>query len=1409
MNPLQDVFISYGRIDSKQFAQELSDKLAKLGYVAWFDANDIPLGVDYQKQIDDGIGKADNFLYVISPRSVNSPYCDLELELALKYKKRIIPLLHVEEISREIWQQRNSEGTDADWAAYQQAGKHRHSPNMKPEIRKINWIYFREDVDDFEESWQGLLEVLEREKDYVRQHTVLLNAALEWEQNQKQTQYLLIGEELQQAETWMTRRFEDIQPPVVLTDLHYEYITESIKNGNNLTTQVFLAHAEEDKETAEKIRRTLMRAGMTTWTHTNDIGPRTEDLRSAMARGVEEADNFLFLMSPCSLQSEYCQQELEVAVYFEKRIVVVLLASVDALTIPTVLQNQQYIDLTDNTSESDYVEDEDNLLRTLKQDADYYNEHKVLLTKALKWERQQYNACVLLQGYELQHALAWREIARGKNVTGLTPIQDKFIEASQSQTTVVLPDVFISYSSADADFARRLNDALQSQGKRTWFDQESIASGADFRQEIYQGIEKSNYFLFILSPRSINSPYCADEVNYAAKLNKRLVTVLYRPVKTAELHPELAKVQWIDFDAQKEGFNSSFKVLLQTLDVDPEYLRSHTRLLMRANEWRDKQRQDDYLLRGQDLQEAEKWWQHALKIDLKPTALQEEFISTSRKVSRNYRRILVTSLASLTVLCLASGIAIRQSVVAHRVREQAEHQARNAEIRAKAISVENLMASGLHHQALWAALKLGQEIKRYGGVGPLEPGTWLQAVSVLREAYHDEQGFLIYSTLASHESAVTSIRFSPDGKLVAAASDDGTVRLWNPTSNDSFKLLKGHRASVADIRFSPDGTTMASASDDGTVKLWDLTSGQELRSLAVHQTGISTVGFLPDGESVIAIANNGTVKLWNLQNNALQSLESREQGLTTASFSLNGATLAFAYENGLVKLWDLRSGKELQTLAGEKTTISSLSFSPDNMILATVDTAGIITLWNRNSGDIVQILKGYGYTINKVEFSSDGTLLASANANGTITLWDIRSGKELPLLRGHDADVSSVSFSPNGDFFASASIDGIVKFWNRSRVQQLQTFDSHKTAVSSVSFASNDSNVLASADFNGTIKLWNPSNGEEIRTLIGHNAPVWGVSFSADGTLLASASADRTIKLWDLESGEVLKTLTGHEAPVWSVGFSPDNTVLASASADRHVKLWDLHSGNEVKTFLGHRDWVNSVSFSADGALLASASDDGTVKLWNVATGREIRHFTGHRAPVWSVDFLPMRVKTGKTLGYVLASASADSTVKLWHSQSENELETLQGHSSLVTSIDVSPDGTTLASASADHTVQLWDISGYQRGAPKWNRRYRQLRGRKPQARNWRLDSLRFNGWKLQTLDDHSDRVTGVSFSPNGTTVASASDDGKVIIWDFDLNTLMAKACDSQQRYLLHGNPTAEQLEICEDAIASQPQKNS
>jgi hypothetical protein len=328
MNPFQDVFISYGRADSRMFAAKLNERLIAAGLEVWFDFDDIPLGVDYQKQIDDGIDKADNFLFIIAPHSVNSPYCGLEVDLALKRHKRILPLLHVESITRETWQQRNPHGTDGEWDAYRAAGKHSSFPNMHPEIGKINWVYFREGIDDFEKSFQDLLDLLERDRDYIHQHTLILNQALTWETHNRPPRDLLSEAALQQAEAWLQTEFRDRQPPCTPTHLHCQFISESLKYAQGGLTDVFLSHAEADRSSLDALYAALVRAGLTLWSNWQDIKTGT-DFKESINLGIEGADSVVYLLSEAALRSPWCQYELDYALALNKRIIPVLMHAID------------------------------------------------------------------------------------------------------------------------------------------------------------------------------------------------------------------------------------------------------------------------------------------------------------------------------------------------------------------------------------------------------------------------------------------------------------------------------------------------------------------------------------------------------------------------------------------------------------------------------------------------------------------------------------------------------------------------------------------------------------------------------------------------------------------------------------------------------------------------------------------------------------------------------------------------------------------------------------------------------------------------------------------------------------------------------------------------------------------------
>ena len=422
MNGFKDAFISYGRKDSKGFAARLYERLVAEGLKIWFDFDDIPLGVDFQNQIDDGIEASHNFLFIIAPHSVNSPYCLKEIELALRCHKRIIPLLHVEAVDHNTWRDRYPNGSDADWEDYQAQGLHSSFTNMHPEISKINWVYFREGVDDFDAAFSGLLQIMQRQQDYVHQHTHLLRAALTWDRQQRPIAGLLNDGAAQEAHRWLTTVFEGEQPPCSPTLLHGEFITESLKKASGGLTQVFLSYSEENRQQREQIHRLLQRQGFTVWVNTTDIQTGS-DFEQAIRDGVEKADNIVYLLSPSALASRYCQQELEFARDYNKRIIPLLIQSVDGAAVPEHLRVLQFIDFRPDGDLS-WEQAVDRLMQALHQNADYYAYHKRILVVALTWERNRRRKHNLLRGNAFVEAETWLTASRHQSAMPPTRLHD-------------------------------------------------------------------------------------------------------------------------------------------------------------------------------------------------------------------------------------------------------------------------------------------------------------------------------------------------------------------------------------------------------------------------------------------------------------------------------------------------------------------------------------------------------------------------------------------------------------------------------------------------------------------------------------------------------------------------------------------------------------------------------------------------------------------------------------------------------------------------------------------------------------------------------------------------------------------------------------------------------------------------
>ncbi|MGI5368874.1 hypothetical protein [Streptomyces iakyrus] len=823
------------------------------------------------------------------------------------------------------------------------------------------------------------------------------------------------------------------------------------------------------------------------------------------------------------------------------------------------------------------------------------------------------------------------------------------------------------------------------------------------------------------------------------------------PGKTEESLEALVRARLVTLDAETveithEALLHAWPRLRDWIDEDRQGNLLRQRLEEDGRAWEESNRDTSLLYRGSRLEQAHTWARSAGDTFLTRSAV--EFLAASVRLRRRIIWISRGAVAALVVLALLAG---GSAVVAWKQRDAAVF--------------EQVLAQSDRVQHTDPSLSAQLDLVAHG-LRPDDEGANSRLISIVNAP--------LSTPLTGHTGAVYLTTFSPDGQVLATASYDRTVRLWDVADprrpKPLARPLTGHTSWVSSAVFSPDGRTLASASDDGTIRLWDVTDPAHPKPLGEPLTGhdgtIYLIAFSPDGRTLASAGDDRTVRLWNVADTSRprargEPLTGHTAAVRSVAFGPDGRTLAAGGDDGTIRLWDVsgpgRPEPAGAPLTGHTATVHSVAFSPDGRTLASGSADGTVHLWNMagpgRPAAVGAPLTGHTGPVWSVAFSPDGNMLAAASADSTASLWKVSDPEHASQvggpLAGSSGEMYALGFSPDGRTLATGAGDNRVRLWS------LPTSDmTGRTGVFRP-----DGRLLATAARDGRIRLWDVRTpGRPIR--IGEpfrpgQGDVRSLEFSPDGRTLAVVTGDRVVELWNLGDPE-RPVRHGSPAPLRiryadPLAFSPDGQILATAYDDRTIQLWNIGDPARPRPLgtplTGHKGYINHLVFSPDGRTLASGSADGTIRLWNATDpGRVTLIGAPLRGHLGAVNAL-----AHSRDGRVLASAGDDNSVRLWDitdPAGATELARLTGHTEAVVSLTFSRDGRTLASGGNDSTVRLWNVSDPAHATAIG-----------------------------PSMSPNAKTGTFLAFSPNSDMLGVSSGADTIRLWDLDVDTAVRRIC--------------------------------
>ncbi|MYI93226.1 WD40 repeat domain-containing protein [Candidatus Poribacteria bacterium] len=624
---------------------------------------------------------------------------------------------------------------------------------------------------------------------------------------------------------------------------------------------------------------------------------------------------------------------------------------------------------------------------------------------------------------------------------------------------------------------------------------------------------------------------------------------------------------------------------------------------------------------------------------------------------------------------------------------------------------------------------------------------------------------------------INTIKFSADGNRFAVATSIG-VWIYDAQSGSIISMLKGERQDILDVAFSKDGNNVLGANTSGQILKWHAENGELISTLsnekAIHLT---SAVFDADGSKVYGVGRVRDEKLyvWELNDDLnphvlvpifteikldVEFIGGYGKIIT---ISPDGRFLATPRQEDHneyfpIHIFDAHTSKLLfERSAQSNEGVNALTFSHDSKTLACASDA--IYLWDTDVTEVKATFKALDTSVYALTFSPNGKLLVSGCSDGSIHLWNATAqqeglggtiGQYLPTLKlkGHKEKVNKLVFSPDGKTLLSGSDDGTIRAWDTTTGGILYTCPGHMQGIRHLA-ASEQTSILTSVDSYPTIvRLWDIKKGHQL------SASYFG--FTSSGTISPNATtislddpSDRKLRLWDIQNRGYRSYLKGHGYPskfflYTTIAFSKDEKRLATSPSRGplgEIHIWHIGSqSNSIfsrylfnaktirpkHTLIGHRGVVRSLVFSPDGKTLVSSGDGNRINLWDMETLRIRQKFVVGRNRSRSVTF--------SSNGKMLASRGTEK-IYCWEATTGKQISEFPRMTGSFMSIQFCPDDSILVSGINTGEVQLWDIS---------------------------------SGNFLSTHKGHTRYINDLRFLENGKTLATASADGTILLWNWE-----------------------------------------